>query len=60
MNAKVAHIVDEIKELSAKEQKELKVIINQLGKEEIKKTLPTYDLGGQFDHVNIRRAAYEE
>lgn len=60
MNAKVAHILEEIRELNPKEQKEIKLGIRELSKKDIKKTLPTYHFGGQFDNVNVRRLAYEE
>jgi len=61
MNAQLAHIVEEIKELNDRDKQELVLIITQLTERKKKReTIRSFDLGGQFDNVNIRKLAYEE
>jgi len=70
MNAQLAHIVEEIKGLSYRDHKELKHVLDEIVKEEEsheeylkrkrKAVLPSFKLGGAFDNIDIRKAAYEE
>lgn len=50
-----------IETLNTSELREVSALIDRLKKQRKKKSeyLKTYDLGGKFDHLNVREQAYD-